>query len=88
MENAQRKRWSQVPTESRGSVFTLVPMFWPESVIEKSDTGPKSSPADLTIVKAILKDCVVTKKDFILIKTSSFRKTVEPLSPKCENNPS
>ena len=68
MENAQRKRCSQLPIESRGSVFTLVPTFWLESVLEKSDTVPQNSPADLTTVKAILKDCVVTKKDFILIK--------------------
>ena len=68
MENAQRKRCSQLPIESRGSVFTLVPMFWLESVLEKSDTVPQNSPADLRTVKAILKDCVVTKKDFILIK--------------------
>ena len=68
MENVQRKRCSQLPIESRGSVFTLVPMFWLESVLEKSDTVPQNSPADLRTVKAILKDCVVTKKDFILIK--------------------
>ena len=49
-------------------MFTLVPMFWLESVLEKSDTVPQNSPADLRTVKAILKDCVVTKKDFILIK--------------------
>lgn len=69
-------------------MFTLVPTLWLESVLEKSDTVPQNSPADLTTVKAILKDYVVTKKDFILINNSSFRKTVEPLSPKCENDPS
>ena len=88
MENAQRKRCSQLPIESRGSVFTLIPTFWLESVLEKSDTVPQNSPTDLTTVKAILKDFVVTKKDFFLIKNSSFRKTVEPPSPKCENDPS
>ena len=52
MENAQRKRCSQVPIESRGSVFTLVPTFWLESVLEKSDTVPQNSPADLNNSKS------------------------------------